>query len=167
MGDLIRLLNADNNRDIVENPITPAHLGGMIKLINDGTISGKIAKTLIDEMYATGKDPAALVEELGLKPTVTWAPCRPSSTRSLPTTPRSSPISRRKVWFKTRVSGRSGDERCARQSRSQRCQPSYRRETKQQLSFPGFPSPTAWERGQGERALSSEPRPVCRWSVAP
>ena len=37
----------------------------MVKLIADGTISGKIAKTLIGEMYASGRPPMVLVEENG------------------------------------------------------------------------------------------------------
>jgi aspartyl-tRNA(Asn)/glutamyl-tRNA(Gln) amidotransferase subunit B len=67
MGDLMRLLNADDNRDITISPITPEQLGAMIRLIAEGTISGKIAKSLIDEMYATGDDPANIVEAKGWK----------------------------------------------------------------------------------------------------
>ena len=39
----------------------------MIQRINDGTISGKIAKALIEEMYATGGEPDAIIEEKGWK----------------------------------------------------------------------------------------------------
>jgi aspartyl-tRNA(Asn)/glutamyl-tRNA(Gln) amidotransferase subunit B len=42
------------------------HLGEMIRLIDDGTISGKIAKEVFEEMSRTGKDPAAIVRERGL-----------------------------------------------------------------------------------------------------
>jgi aspartyl-tRNA(Asn)/glutamyl-tRNA(Gln) amidotransferase subunit B len=66
MGDLARLLNAAG-REIADSPIRPANLAAMIRLIADGTISGKIAKTLIEEMFATGKAPAAIVEEKGWK----------------------------------------------------------------------------------------------------
>jgi len=38
----------------------------MILLVEKGTISGKIAKTVMEEMYKTGKAPAAIVEEKGL-----------------------------------------------------------------------------------------------------
>ena len=38
----------------------------MILLVEKGTISGKIAKTVMEEMYATGKAPGAIVEEKGL-----------------------------------------------------------------------------------------------------
>jgi aspartyl-tRNA(Asn)/glutamyl-tRNA(Gln) amidotransferase subunit B len=64
MGDLSRLLNA-NNTDIADCPITPADLAAMVRLIADGTISGKIAKALIEEMYATGKAPGDIVAERG------------------------------------------------------------------------------------------------------
>jgi len=38
----------------------------MIKLIDNGTISGKIAKTVMEEMYKTGKMPEDVVKEKGL-----------------------------------------------------------------------------------------------------
>ncbi|HLV79737.1 MAG TPA: Asp-tRNA(Asn)/Glu-tRNA(Gln) amidotransferase GatCAB subunit B, partial [Chthonomonadaceae bacterium] len=66
MGDLTRLLNA-HNRDIAACPISPENLAGMIRLIAEGTISGRIAKTLIEEMFATGRPPAQIVEEKGWK----------------------------------------------------------------------------------------------------
>lgn len=64
MGDLTRLMNA-NSHDITDCPISPEHLAAMTRLIADGIISGKIAKTLIEEMYATGQPPAAIVEAKG------------------------------------------------------------------------------------------------------
>ncbi|MCF8720189.1 Asp-tRNA(Asn)/Glu-tRNA(Gln) amidotransferase subunit GatB [Nitrospina gracilis] len=65
MGELLRLLNQDD-RDIGDCPVTPRKLAGMLKLIDAGTISGKIAKTVFEEMYRTGKEPAAIIEEQGL-----------------------------------------------------------------------------------------------------
>ena len=65
-GDLARLLNTDG-REIATSPISAEHLSGMIQLMADGTISGKIAKTLIEEMYATGRPPVEVVEEKGWK----------------------------------------------------------------------------------------------------
>ena len=67
MGDLIKLLNADTNRDIADCPIAPQHLAGMVKLIADGTISGSAAKKLLEAMYETRREPAGLVDELGLR----------------------------------------------------------------------------------------------------
>jgi len=49
------------------SPISADHLGKLLDLIGDGTISGRIAKDLFLAMEETGKDPAKLVEERGLK----------------------------------------------------------------------------------------------------
>lgn len=65
MGDLSRLLNA-NNMEITECKIKPEQLGEMFKLMDKGTISGKIAKTVFEDMFATGKDPEQIVKEKGL-----------------------------------------------------------------------------------------------------
>jgi aspartyl-tRNA(Asn)/glutamyl-tRNA(Gln) amidotransferase subunit B len=47
-------------------PINPAQLAGMLKLIDDGTISGKIAKTVFEEICSTGKNADEIVKEKGL-----------------------------------------------------------------------------------------------------
>jgi aspartyl-tRNA(Asn)/glutamyl-tRNA(Gln) amidotransferase subunit B len=65
MGDLLRSLKEDS-REIGDCPVTPNLLADMLQLIEKGTISGKIAKTVFDEMYKTGKEPAKIVEEKGL-----------------------------------------------------------------------------------------------------
>jgi len=65
MAELMRELKKDE-RDIEECPVTPTHLANMLKMIEDGTISGKIAKTVFEEMYRTGKDAEAIVKEKGL-----------------------------------------------------------------------------------------------------
>ncbi|GAA4725843.1 Asp-tRNA(Asn)/Glu-tRNA(Gln) amidotransferase subunit GatB [Brevibacillus fulvus] len=65
MVDLFGYLNA-NNLELSEVKITPQGLGEMIKLIEKGTISSKIAKTVFKEMVETGKDPGKIVEEQGL-----------------------------------------------------------------------------------------------------
>ncbi|HZA67970.1 MAG TPA: Asp-tRNA(Asn)/Glu-tRNA(Gln) amidotransferase subunit GatB [Geminicoccaceae bacterium] len=54
-------------RDITLSPITPEKLGQLVDLIQDGTISGRIAKDVFSEMFETGEDPAAIVEQKGLK----------------------------------------------------------------------------------------------------
>jgi aspartyl-tRNA(Asn)/glutamyl-tRNA(Gln) amidotransferase subunit B len=46
--------------------ISPVQFTKLLKLIDDGTISGKIAKTVFDEMWQSGRDPAAIVQEKGL-----------------------------------------------------------------------------------------------------
>jgi len=65
MGELARLLNA-HNMDITASPVTPDQLASLLRLIDDGTISGKIAKTVFEDMFATRKDPATIVREKGL-----------------------------------------------------------------------------------------------------
>ncbi len=65
MGDLIRLLNADN-KSFDECTLKPEQLVSMLKLIENGTISGKIAKTVFEEIYKTGKDAYVIVKEKGL-----------------------------------------------------------------------------------------------------
>jgi aspartyl-tRNA(Asn)/glutamyl-tRNA(Gln) amidotransferase subunit B len=65
MGEVTRALNEDG-KGIAESPVTPAQLAALLKLMEQGTISGKIAKTVFDEMYKTGKEPAAIVAEKGL-----------------------------------------------------------------------------------------------------
>jgi len=65
MGDLMKLLN-EENKSIDACPIRPAQLAGMLQLIDKEVISGKIAKTVFDEMYKTGKDAEIIVKENGL-----------------------------------------------------------------------------------------------------
>jgi aspartyl-tRNA(Asn)/glutamyl-tRNA(Gln) amidotransferase subunit B len=64
MGDFARLLNAEN-REIGDCKVTPAHLAGLVKLIRDGAISGKMAKGLFERMYQTGADPFELAAAEG------------------------------------------------------------------------------------------------------
>jgi len=65
MGDLMRLLHADNK--IIENcSLKPNQLVDMLRLMDNGTISGKIAKSVFEEIYTTGKDPESIVKEKGL-----------------------------------------------------------------------------------------------------
>ena len=66
MGDLFAALNREYIA-IENSPVRPEDLGSLIDLINDGTISGKIAKEVFEEMFTTGKSAAAIVEEKGLK----------------------------------------------------------------------------------------------------
>ena len=54
-------------KSIEESPVSAAALNGLVKLIADNTISGKIAKDVLDRMIETGKPAAQIVEEEGLK----------------------------------------------------------------------------------------------------
>ncbi len=65
MGDLTRLLNTAEI-EIQDTKVTPAHLSELIQLIGDNTISGKIAKSVLDGAFETGKMPKQIVEEKGL-----------------------------------------------------------------------------------------------------
>jgi aspartyl-tRNA(Asn)/glutamyl-tRNA(Gln) amidotransferase subunit B len=65
MGDVLRFLNEDK-LDIRKCPITAGALADMIKLIEAGTISGKMAKEIIPAMYKTGFPPHKIIEEKGL-----------------------------------------------------------------------------------------------------
>ena len=65
-GELFALLN-EKNIEIDQSPISPENLSKLINLISDGTISGKIAKTLFVEMSNEDQDPKKIVEEKGLK----------------------------------------------------------------------------------------------------
>ncbi len=50
-----------------ESPISAAQLSGLLDLISDNTISGKIAKDVLDKMFETGDDASVIVEREGLK----------------------------------------------------------------------------------------------------
>src|SRR5882757_1857479 len=65
-GDFFAMLNR-RDATIAESPIKAEHLGKLLDLQADGTISGRIAKDLFVAMEETGKDPAVLVEERGLR----------------------------------------------------------------------------------------------------
>jgi aspartyl-tRNA(Asn)/glutamyl-tRNA(Gln) amidotransferase subunit B len=65
MGDLLRELKAEG-KEIEETPLRPEQLARMVRMIDEGTISGKIAKTVFEEIYRSGKDPEAIVREKGL-----------------------------------------------------------------------------------------------------
>ena len=65
MGDVLRFLN-EEKRDIRDCPILPGSLAEMILLIEEGAISGKMAKDVIEDMYKTGKGPREIIETRGL-----------------------------------------------------------------------------------------------------
>jgi len=67
MSELMRELKSQD-RDISQCAVTPVSLAALIKMIDAGKITGKIAKTVFAEMVKTGRDPAKIVEEKGLTP---------------------------------------------------------------------------------------------------
>jgi aspartyl-tRNA(Asn)/glutamyl-tRNA(Gln) amidotransferase subunit B len=65
MGELIRYLN-EEKIGIKESPISPEKLVEMLKLIDKGVISGKMAKDIFEKMFKTGKDASQIVKESGI-----------------------------------------------------------------------------------------------------
>jgi len=65
-GELFAVLN-NKNLEISKSPISAKNLSKLINLIKDGTISGKIAKTIFELMMDGDKDPQTIVEEKDLK----------------------------------------------------------------------------------------------------
>lgn len=65
MGDVSALLKA-NSCTFEDSKIMPRQLAGLLSLIQKGEISGKIAKTVLEEIYNTGKDPQTIIQEKGL-----------------------------------------------------------------------------------------------------
>lgn len=66
MGEVLRVLN-EEGKEIADCKISAENLAGMIRLIDGGAISGKMAKTLFQEMWKTGEEPDALVKKLGMQ----------------------------------------------------------------------------------------------------
>jgi len=69
MGDVLRVIR-DRKLDaalvIREWPVSPVHLAGLVRLIDDETISGKIAKAVFEQMLASGAAPEDIVAQQGL-----------------------------------------------------------------------------------------------------
>ncbi|HXH08169.1 MAG TPA: Asp-tRNA(Asn)/Glu-tRNA(Gln) amidotransferase subunit GatB [Alphaproteobacteria bacterium] len=66
MVELLRALNRDGI-EVEQSPVAPQQLADLFKLVEDGTVSGTMAKTVFEAMYETGKPAAAIVEEKGLR----------------------------------------------------------------------------------------------------
>ena len=64
--ELLGLLNV-RGADISAAPITSEHLGELVRLVDDGTLSGKMAKQVFAAMAASGEAAAVVVERLGLR----------------------------------------------------------------------------------------------------
>jgi aspartyl-tRNA(Asn)/glutamyl-tRNA(Gln) amidotransferase subunit B len=66
LTELLGALNADG-KDIGESPMPPGSLSELIRMVEDGTISGKIGKEIFEESYKTGEAPRAIVERRGVQ----------------------------------------------------------------------------------------------------
>ena len=73
VNDLLRELSAAGDENgpmpLDQSKMTPVHCAELVTLVEDGSISSNIAKEIFPEIFASGKMPAALVEEKGLKQT--------------------------------------------------------------------------------------------------
>lgn len=65
-AELFGRLNKSGH-EIENSPVSAKQLSGLLDLIKDNTISGKMAKDVFDKMYETGKEAATIVEEEGLR----------------------------------------------------------------------------------------------------
>jgi aspartyl-tRNA(Asn)/glutamyl-tRNA(Gln) amidotransferase subunit B len=65
LGDFARLLNAAG-LEVSDALVRPEHLAEMLDMVDSGLISGKIAKTVFEEMFRSGKPPRQIVDEASL-----------------------------------------------------------------------------------------------------
>src|SRR5208282_1214786 len=65
LTELLHLLK-EANREITESSLSPTRLAELLRLIQNGSVSGKMAKDLLAEMFSTGKTAGVLVSEKGL-----------------------------------------------------------------------------------------------------
>ena len=65
-GDLFARLNKADLL-IAQSPVSAAAMGGLLDLLSEGTISGRIAKDVFNEMFDSGKSAVTIIEEKGLK----------------------------------------------------------------------------------------------------
>jgi aspartyl-tRNA(Asn)/glutamyl-tRNA(Gln) amidotransferase subunit B len=65
MGELLRLLNA-RGMEAEDNPVKPGGLVSLLQLMDQGTVSGKIAKQVFEEMFDTGQPPEEIIQAKGL-----------------------------------------------------------------------------------------------------
>jgi aspartyl-tRNA(Asn)/glutamyl-tRNA(Gln) amidotransferase subunit B len=66
MGDFSAFLNKDNHH-IADSPVNPAQLAGLLRRIQDRTISGKLAKEVFEAMWANEGDADIVIEKRGLR----------------------------------------------------------------------------------------------------
>ena len=65
MGDVLRELNRQHHSP-QQASVTPRHLADLLRLVDEGVLSGKIARTVFEDMYRTGKPAQTIVQEQGL-----------------------------------------------------------------------------------------------------
>jgi aspartyl-tRNA(Asn)/glutamyl-tRNA(Gln) amidotransferase subunit B len=87
MGDLLKELKRDE-REIDQCPVTPRHLSEMLSMVKAGTISGKIAKDVFEEMYQTGERPEKIVKEKGWVQILDEGEIETAITRAMESNPK-------------------------------------------------------------------------------
>lgn len=65
MTELMRLLKGEQD-GVVDCPVSPKKLADLLKLIEKGTVSGKIGKVVFEQMYTSGEDPLEIINKKGL-----------------------------------------------------------------------------------------------------
>ena len=66
INELLGRLNKEGH-DLADSPVSAEQIGGIVDLISNGTISGKIAKDLFEIVWSEGGDPAEIVDKRGMK----------------------------------------------------------------------------------------------------
>jgi aspartyl-tRNA(Asn)/glutamyl-tRNA(Gln) amidotransferase subunit B len=66
MGDLLGFLNKEN-KDITTSPVSPERLAGLLKRIQDQTVSGKIAKEVFEALWNSAEEADTIIENRGLR----------------------------------------------------------------------------------------------------
>ena len=87
LGDLTGLLNQEN-RDISDSPVSPEHLVELIGLVDEGTISVTMGKTVLEEVYGSGASPKSIVEQRGYTQISDTSSVEPSVREALDANPR-------------------------------------------------------------------------------
>jgi aspartyl-tRNA(Asn)/glutamyl-tRNA(Gln) amidotransferase subunit B len=87
MGDLAYNLK-NSGKDIVSCPVAAKQLAELIRTVDSGEISGKIAKTVFEEMFRTAEDPAPIIERMGLVQVSDAASLEPIIDKLVDTNPR-------------------------------------------------------------------------------
>ena len=65
MGELTRELN-NSGTDVSASPVAPDRLVGLLQMVEQGTVSLKVAREIFPELYSSGKSPEQIVQEKGL-----------------------------------------------------------------------------------------------------
>jgi aspartyl-tRNA(Asn)/glutamyl-tRNA(Gln) amidotransferase subunit B len=88
MSEVLRVIPGDDEAAIRKSPVGPGRLAGLLRLVEDETISGKIAKGVFDTMFRTGEDATTIVQREGLTQVADTGTLGPLVERVLADNPR-------------------------------------------------------------------------------